>query len=75
MTILKNTGTRLSTIHSHLLWLHCVCGHSASMPVRDLLALKPPPKTVSDVIAKARCKNCGQINVTSCQIETNRQAT
>jgi len=73
--MLKNEGTRLSTIHSHVLWLHCACGHTASMRVQDLLAMKPPPKTIGDVMAKARCKNCSQLNASSCQIETLGQAS
>ncbi len=66
--MLKSEGTRLSTIHSHVLWLNCACGRSASVRVSELLALKSPPVTVSDVVAKARCTGCGQIDVKSCQI-------
>ena len=66
--VLKSDGTRLSTIHSHELRLHCACGRSASLRVQDLLALKSPPKTVGDVVAKARCSGCGQVDVQLCQI-------
>ena len=66
--MLKSEGTRLSTIHSHVLWLNCACGRSASVRVSELLALKSPPVTVGDVVVKARCTGCGQINVQSCEI-------
>lgn len=79
--MLKSEGTRLSTIHSHVLQLTCACGHTASVRVSALLALKSPPATVGDAIAKARCRGCGQIDVQSCEIiyktphesATNRQ--
>jgi len=66
--MLKSEGTRLSTIHSHVLRLTCACGRSASVRVSALLALKSPPATVGDVVAKARCTGCGQIDVQSCEI-------
>jgi len=66
--MLKSEGTRLSTIHSHVLRLTCVCGRTASVCVSTLLALKSPPATVGDVVAKARCTGCGQTNVQSCEI-------
>ena len=51
--MLKSEGTRLSTIHNHELWINCACGHTASLRVRDLRKLNPPPQTVGDVIDKA----------------------
>ena len=66
--MLKSEGTRLTTIHSHVLQLTCACGHTASVRVSALLALKSPPATVGDVVAKARCTECGQIDVKSSEI-------
>lgn len=61
--MLKSGGTTLATIPKHTIWVLCVCGHAGSVLIKDLLARPKPPETVADVIANARCAQCGSKSV------------
>ena len=51
--------TKLSAIDGHVIYLYCRCGHSAGLPVADLLKTLLQTTTVSKVAQAARCKGCG----------------
>ena len=39
--------------------LHCDCGHSAMVSVKELLDRLKPETTVHQVANRAKCKKCG----------------
>ena len=55
----SDTMTKLSAIDGHVIYLYCRCGHSAGLPVADLLKTLPEATTVAQVAQAARCKGCG----------------
>ena len=55
----SDTMTKLSAIDGHVIYLYCRCGHSAGLPVVDLLKTLPKTTTVSQVAQAARCNGCG----------------
>jgi hypothetical protein len=55
----SDTMTKLSAIDGRVIYLYCRCGHSAGLPVVDLLKTLPEATTVSQVALAARCKGCG----------------
>lgn len=57
---LRSGGTRLTTISEHNVWVDCECGRAAPIRVADVLAQPDPPKTVGELLAKARCRRCGR---------------
>jgi len=51
--------TTLLTIKQHHMSLHCGCGHSAMVSVKELLDRLKPETTVHQVANRAKCKKCG----------------
>jgi hypothetical protein len=50
--------TTLLTIKQHHMSLHCGCGHSAMVSVKELLDRLKPETTVRQVASRAKCKKC-----------------
>jgi hypothetical protein len=56
---LNTGGTTLTTIPKHAVWVDCACGRSGRIPIAEVLARPNPPRTVGELVAKARCRACG----------------
>jgi hypothetical protein len=51
--------TKLGSISNNHLAVMCQCGHSANLPVVDLIARYGREKSVSELTRKFRCGECG----------------
>lgn len=60
--------TALKMIPDNHLALDCPCGHTALVPVADLIARTGGETRVSQVVARSRCRKCGQRGSTCAQI-------
>lgn len=56
---LNSGGTTLATIAKHVVWVDCACGRAGRVLISEVLARPNPPKTVGELVAKARCRACG----------------
>ncbi len=46
----------------------CICSHSATHSVKDLLEVYPPETTYDDIRRNARCTMCGRKGMTELRI-------
>jgi len=51
--------TKLASISHNHIAVFCQCGHSANLPVADLIARYGTEKSVSELTRKFRCGKCG----------------
>lgn len=65
---LNTGGTTLTTISKHAVWVDCACGRAGRIPIAEVLARPNPPRTVGELVAKARCRACGAAVPTSYSI-------
>jgi hypothetical protein len=65
---LNTGGTKLTTIAKHAVWVDCGCGRAGKILISEVLARPNPPKTVGELVAKARCRGCGRVAPTGYSI-------
>lgn len=65
---LNSGGTTLTTIAKHAVWVDCACGRAGKILIAEVLARPKPPKTVGELVAKARCRACGRVTPTGYSI-------
>jgi hypothetical protein len=65
---LNSGGTTLATISKHAVWVDCECGRAGRILIAEVLARPNPPKTVGELVAKARCRACGRVAPTGYSI-------
>ncbi len=65
---LNTGGTTLATIDKHAVWIDCACGRAGKILIAEVLARPNPPRTVGELVEKARCRACGQVAPTTYSI-------
>ena len=66
--MLKRSGTLLSVIPEHLLWLECACGHNGPVQVPAIIAKWGDQITVDEAVDRLRCSVCRTKRIQECRI-------